>query len=224
MDCEPGRGKRLNIILVIVESLSAYQSQFFSGVEDWTPRLDGIARRETALTNFYANGWSTDGGLVALLTGTVALVPEFRGSRTETFTPVGGMSLTMYLDLPRPLPQVLSAEDGYFTEFVAPGDITFFGQDKFLANIGFQKIIGGNDPRFAMQKLRCPFNSVPDRLFFQVALDEIDRMPKDRPYFLSSKHSGATHPIWIRITVEIYMDQSLYFVIQMRRLGPFMIA
>jgi len=184
MECEPGTGKRLNIILVIVESLSDYQSRFFSGIEDWTPHLDGIAGRETALTNFYANGWSTDGGLVALLTGTVPLVPELRSGRTETFTPVGGMSLTMYLDLPRPLPRVLSEEDGYFTEFVAPGDITVFGQDKFLANIGFQRIIEGHDPRFAMQKLRGPFSSVPDRLFFQVALDEVARIPNDRPYFL----------------------------------------
>ncbi len=183
MACEPGRGRRLNVILLIVESLSAYHSQFFSGVEDWTPNLDAIAKRETALTNFHANGWTTTGGLVALLTGTVPLVPELRSSRTAAFTPVGGTSLIDYLDVARPLPRALS-DRGYATEFVAPGDLTFLGQDKWLPAMGFQKIISGDDPRFAAQKLRGPFNSVPDRLLYTVALDELIRMPVDKPFFM----------------------------------------
>jgi hypothetical protein len=183
MNCESGRGRRLNVILLVVESLSAYHSHFFSGVEDWTPNLDAIARRETALTNFHANGWTTTGGLVSLLTGTLPLVPELRTSRTAAFTPIGGTSLTDYLDVPRPLPRALS-EQGYATEFVAPGDLTFSGQDKWLPAMGFQKIISGDDPRFAAQKMRGPFDSVPDRLLYSVALDELTQMPADRPYFM----------------------------------------
>ena len=183
MNCEPGRGRRLNVILLIVESLSAYHSHLFSGVEDWTPNLDAIARRETALTNFHANGWTTTGGLVSLLTGTLPLVPELRTSRTKAFTPIGGTSLTDYLDVPRPLPRTLS-EQGYATEFVAPGDLTFLGQDKWLLAVGFQKIVSGDDPRFAAQKMRGPFNSVPDRLLYSVALNELTQMPADKPYFM----------------------------------------
>jgi phosphoglycerol transferase MdoB-like AlkP superfamily enzyme len=183
MNCEPGRGRRLNVILLIVESLSAYHSHFFSGVEDWTPNLDAIARRETALTNFHANGWTTTGGLVSLLTGTLPLVPELRTSRTTAFTPIGGTSLTDYLDVPRTLPRTLS-EQGYATEFVAPGDLKFVGQDKWLPAVGFQKIVSGDDPRFAAQKRRGPFNSVPDRLLYSVALNELTQMPADKPYFM----------------------------------------
>jgi lipoteichoic acid synthase len=183
MVCAPGRRRRLNVILLVVESLSAYHSRFFSGVEDWTPKLDEIARRETALTNFHANGWTTTGGLVSLLTGTLPLVPELRTSRTKAFTPIGGTSLTDYLDSPRPLPRVLS-EQGYATEFVAPGDLAFAGQDKWLPAIGFQKIIGGDDPRFSVQKVRGPFNSVPDRLLLEVAFQEAVQMSADRPYLL----------------------------------------
>jgi lipoteichoic acid synthase len=181
--CGPGSGRRLNVILVIVESLSAYQSRFFSGVEDWTPHLDEIAKRETALTNFYANGWTTTGGLVSLLTGTLPLVRELRTSRTEAFTAIGGTGLTDYLDVPRPLPLVLS-DQGYATEFVAPGDLSFSGQDKWLPAMGFQKVVSGNDPRFAAQKMRGPFNSVPDRLLYSVALDELTKMPAEKPFFM----------------------------------------
>jgi hypothetical protein len=178
-----GRDRRLNVVLVIVESLSAYQSRFFSGVENWTPRLDEIAERETALTNFFANGWTTTGGVISLLNGTVPLVPELRAGRAAVFTPIGGTSFMDYADPPRPLPRVLS-ELGYVTEFVAPGDLKFVSEDKWLPRVGFQKVIGQDDPRYAGQKLRGPFNSVPDRLLFEVASQELAQMPANRPYFM----------------------------------------
>jgi len=179
----PGRHRRLNVVLVIVESLSAYQSRFFSGIENWTPRLDGIAQRETALPNFFANGWTTTGGVVSLLTGTVPFVPELRAARASVFTPIGGTSFTDYADPPRPLPRVL-ADEGYLTEFVAPGDLSFSSEDKWLPGIGFQKVIAQDDPRYAGQKLRGPFNSVPDRLLYEVAFQELAHMPADKPYFM----------------------------------------
>jgi hypothetical protein len=178
-----GKHRRLNVVLVIVESLSAYQSHFFSGIENWTPRLDEIAERETALTNFFANGWTTTGGVVSLVTGTVPLVPELRAARATVFTPIGGTSFMDYADPLRPLPRVLS-EQGYTTEFVAPGDLRFVSEDKWLPRMGFQKVIGQDDPRYAGQKLRGPFNSVPDRLLFEVASQELAQMPPDKPYFM----------------------------------------
>ena len=178
-----GRARKLNVMLLVVESLSAYQSRYFSGVENWTPNLDGIAERNTSLTNFYANGWRTSEGMIALLTGAFPLVPELRASRTQAFAPMGGYNLTEYMDVPRPLPRVLS-EQGYWTEFVAPGDLTFEGEDKWLPAIGFQKIVDGDDPRYAAQEVRGPFKSVPDGLLYSVALDELAHTPADRPYFM----------------------------------------
>lgn len=175
---ETGRNRKLNVIVLEVESLSAYQSNYFSGVEDWTPRLDEIAKRETSLPNFYANGWTSIGGMVSLLTGSFPLVPE----HTE-FNTWGSPRLTDFMEVPKPLPRELS-EQGYFTEFFAAGDVTFLGQDRWLQAIGFQKIAGQDDPRFADQKLRGPFKSVPDREFYSVTEDELTRMPADKPYFL----------------------------------------
>lgn len=177
--CGAGRGRRLNVILLVVESLSAFQSRYFSGIDDWTPRLDQIARRETALTNFYANGWTTAGGLISLLTRTFPLVPD----RRNALLPFAGALLSDYVDVPRPLPRVL-ADQGYATEFVAAGDLTFIGQDKWLPAIGFQRVVEGSDPRFAGQKIQGPFHAKPDRLLYDVALEELARMPAERPYFM----------------------------------------
>jgi len=176
--CKTGRNRKLNVIVLEVESLSAYQSQFFSGVEDWTPRLDEIARRETSLPNFYANGWTSIGGMVSLLTGSFPFVPEH-----TKFNSWGSPRLIDFLEVPKSLPRELS-EQGYFTEFFAAGDVTFLGQDRWLQTTGFQKILGQDDPRFAGQKLRGPFKSVPDREFYSVVQSEVAQMPANRPYFL----------------------------------------
>jgi lipoteichoic acid synthase len=174
----PGEQKRINVLLVIVESLSAYHSHFFSGVENWTPRLDAIAQSETALTNFHANGWTTIGGLLSLLGRTFPFVPE----QTE-FNEWGSPRLMDFLKLPRPLAQSLVTE-GYSTEFIAAGDLGFLDQELWLKDVGFRKLIGHDDPRYDGQKVRGPFKSVPDRLLFRVALDELAHQPADRPYFV----------------------------------------
>ena len=193
LTCGKGKNLRVNVILLIVESLSAYQSHFFSGVEDWTPNLDRIATQETALPNFYANGWTTGGGLVSLLTGTYPLVRELRVSRTAGFTPIGGTALTNYLDTPHPLAKVLG-QQGYTTEFVAPGDLGFLGQDVWLPAVGFQKVVDGNDRRFAGQRLRGPFNSVPDRLLLDVAFQESAQLSQSQPYFMTVQTFWSHRP------------------------------
>ncbi len=175
--CHLSRQRRVNVILLIVESLSAYHSRYFSGVEDWTPRLDEIAKRETSLTNFHANGWTTIGGLISLLTRTFPFVPE----KTE-FNKWGSPRLTDFGDTSRSLARVLS-DQGYRTEFIAGGDLGFLGQDTWLRTQGFQKLVGHDDPRFDGQTVRGPFDSVPDRLLYAVALEELRGMPASRPYF-----------------------------------------
>jgi hypothetical protein len=171
--CAEGRDKRLNVLVVIVESLSSYHSKFFSGIRDWTPRLDEIAGRETALRNFYANGWTTIGGLISLLGGAFPLVPE----RSE-FNKWGSPRLTDFMQLKSPVATELATR-GYQTKFIAAGDIGFLDQDRWLRSVGFQEIISSADKRFEDVKIRGPFNSVPDGKLYEVALDEMShsRMP-----------------------------------------------
>lgn len=176
--CDSGRHRVLNVILVIVESLSAYHSNFFSGIEDWTPNLDAIAKRETALTNFHANGWTTIGGLISLLGGEFPFVPE-----KAAFNHWGSARLADYHDLQRPLASML-ANQGYATVFLSAGDLNFLGQGDWLTGMGFQKLIGHDDVRFAKQKVRGPFQSVPDKVLYEEALNELGLMPTDQPFFM----------------------------------------
>jgi lipoteichoic acid synthase len=177
-DMSPGRGRRINLVVLIVESLSAYHSQLFSDIENWTPQLDAIARRETALKNFHANGWTTVGGLISILGRSLPLVPEH-----AQFNIYGSPRFTDFINLDHPLAQELR-EHGYSTTFIAAGDLTFLGQDRWLGAVGFDRLVGHDDPRFAAQLVRGPFKSVPDELLFKVAFNEIERLPSDRPFFM----------------------------------------
>lgn len=201
--CKLGQHRRLNVVLVIVESLSAYHSKHFSGVEDWTPRLDEIARRETSLTNFHANGWTTIGGLISLLSRTFPFVPE----KTE-FNKWGSPRLTDFMDLPRPLARVLS-EQGYRTVFISGGDLAFLGQGEWLRAQGFQKLVGHDDPRFDGQTVRGPFDSVPDRLLYAVALEELAAMPSDRPYFSVIQTYWSHRPFMTPEGTELHGEEQV---------------
>jgi len=76
------------------------------------------------------------------------------------------------------------SQQGYATEFVAAGELSFLGQEQWLQTIGFQKIVKADDARFAAQKLRGPFNAVPDRLLYNVALEELAQLAAKRPFFM----------------------------------------
>jgi phosphoglycerol transferase MdoB-like AlkP superfamily enzyme len=176
--CRAGEGKRVNVMLVIVESLSAYHSRYFSGIEDWTPRLDEIARGETALTNFYANGWTTIGGLIALLSGKLPIPPE-----RNAFNEWGSPRFSDFEDNHESIARFLDAI-GYDTVFIGGGDLSFLGQADWLRRMGFRRIIGLEDVRLAREAVRGPFNSVTDGALYAVALDEVARRAGGGPYLM----------------------------------------
>ena len=187
-NCVKGAGKRLNVLVVIVESLSAYQSKYFSGIEDWTPRLDEIAQKETSLTNFHANGWTTIGGLVSVLGGAFPFVPE-KAKLNEW----GSARLDDFTHLTDSLSQTL-ANDGYETTFVSAGNLAFLGQGDWLRSMGFKRTVGHDDPRFDVQKIRGPFNSVPDGLLYKIVLDEIGALKDKQPFFITAQTFWSHRP------------------------------
>ena len=60
---------RRNIIIILVESLSMYHSNYFSGLSNMTPHLDRIAQENISFFNFYSNGFKTENALISILLG-----------------------------------------------------------------------------------------------------------------------------------------------------------
>lgn len=62
----PLTGKRPNVVMIVVESLSATFCGAFGADESWTPCLDALAAKSFIFTNMYATGTRTVRGLEAL--------------------------------------------------------------------------------------------------------------------------------------------------------------
>ena len=182
--CFAGVGARPDVMLLMVESLSAYHSQLFSGLQDWTPELDRLSATATRLQNFHANGVNSEQGLIALLTGEPPIERPGAPGRTlfETF-------MTPADTLPR-----LLAREGYSSRFISGFNLDFPGLHPWLKAIGFDRIEGNEAAFFAgRSSQRLHFDSVPDELLFERLLHEL-ALPRTAPLFVTSFTQSTHHP------------------------------
>ena len=204
--CSPGRGERLDLIVLILESWSPYQSALFGGLNDWTPRLDAIARDNAYYTDFRAAGFSTNEGLMGILVGMEFLSPTKRFFDLWPFETAWGMSRT--------LPGMLAVR-GYRTSFLTSGNLAFSRKDRWLPQIGFDHVEGHDHPSYAGQP-RLHFDAPPDAALYARALAHLDEPGEGAPRLLVienvSSHHPYIHPISRKRSAEAvfrYMDTTV---------------
>lgn len=184
--CEASRNPPRPVILLVVESLSLYQSKKFSGIEDYTPELDALASRYGYLESFYANGFSTDGGLIALLTG-YAPIPNVNRYQS--------VDIYRGFDTPKQnlLGQLRAAHipTSYFTS----ADLGFIGMGTWLQKLKFAHIEGPENP-FYQSMPRGSFNDPGDEALYRRYLQWFDHERKPGPFF-SVVQTVTTHPPFI---------------------------
>lgn len=184
-DCQTNPPESKNIILVMVESLSAYQSRYFSGINDWTPNIDAIAERHLAFKNFYANGFITEDGEIALLTGLPAIYPP------STYTDDGGTSFFSFYQVADSLPNILK-KYRYKSEFLTTADLEFGNTGVWAKSIGFDYVEGHDNPEYDHWE-RFHFQAAPDEALYIRAIDRI-RKNRNNPFFLFIKTVSSHHP------------------------------
>ncbi|MEQ1528326.1 MAG: LTA synthase family protein, partial [Methylococcales bacterium] len=183
--CAAGLVSQKNIIILMVESLSAYQSLYFSGLNNWTPNLDTIARSHHAFKNFYANGFITEDGEIALLTGLQPVYPP------ASYADEGGTSFYSFYDIKESLPRILH-KHGYKTEFLTTADLDFGNTGNWAKSIGFDYIEGHNHPDYDKWE-RFHFQAAPDAALYQRMLSRI-REHQGQRFFMFSKTVSSHHP------------------------------
>ena len=179
----PAQEKRLNVVLITVESLSAEFLGAFGNTQGITPHLDALARDSLFFTNLYATGTRTDRGLEAI---------------TLSVPPTAGRSLVK-----RPhnenlfsLGQVFR-EHGYRTAFLYGGYGYFDNMNYFFGHNGFDVI-----DRNAIPAAAIHFENawgVADEDLYTQTLKEIDAThAAGRPFFglvmTTSNHRPYTYP------------------------------
>jgi phosphoglycerol transferase MdoB-like AlkP superfamily enzyme len=183
--CRTGNAQHKNIIILMVESLSAYQSQYFSGIHNWTPNLDQIAEHNQAFKNFYANGFITEDGEIALLTGLPPIYPP------SSYSDDGGTSFHSFFNIKDSLPTILK-KYGYQTEFLTTADLEFGNTGNWAKSIGFDYVEGHDQPDYNKWE-RFHFKAAPDEALYLRALDRI-KNNSGKNFFIFIKTVSSHHP------------------------------
>ena len=183
LTCRAGEGKRENVVVLILESWSSYHSALWSGINNWTPNLDAIARDAIRFERFHAAGFNTNDGLTALLTGQPFSLPMTPPSQTEPFETARRPRTT--------LPRQLGAH-GYRSHFITSGDLSFTRKGEWLERIGFDALEGHDHPAYDGVS-RHHFNAVPDDVLYDRAQSAIKTLASESSPYLAVVESVSTH-------------------------------
>lgn len=143
-----------HIVFVVLESFSKYIMGETGHVKGITPNLDKLTGEGLYFTNFYANSFRTDRGLVAILSGYPAQPT---------------MSLMKYPRLTNNLYSIARSlgADGFNTHYIYGGDANFTNMRSYLLATGFETLIGSGE--FKKEELTSKWGA-NDSIVFRRAL------------------------------------------------------
>jgi len=166
--------EKKNLILVVIESLSAEDSNRTSGLADRLPMFDKLSYDGMLFDKFIANYSDTEGGLVSLLTG----APP---------TPFPGGSRNLYHSFSHRTSLINAFNNnGYHTEFLTTGPLSFLSKGEFLRDLGISKVRGLMEVQSFREAPKGSFDSPADSYLYDEALKVIHDLNRaDHPYFLT---------------------------------------
>lgn len=175
--------KKLNVVLISVESLSGSFMKHFGSTENITPYLDSLADKSMFFTNLYASGTRTVRGLEAL---------------TLSLPPVPGQSIIKRPDNANmfTIGSVFQSK-GYVTQFIYGGYSYFDNMQAFFSGNGYEVI-----DRNAIKPSDIHYQNiwgVADEDEFTLALNTLDKNYQQQKLFFThimtvSNHRPFTYP------------------------------
>ena len=179
----PGEEKKPNVVLVMVESLSAKYLGSFGNTKGLTPFLDSLAKESLFFTRFYATGTRTVRGMEAV---------------TLSVPPTPGRSIVKRPDCENMFSAgFLFRERGYDTSFLYGGYGYFDNMNAFFGGNGFTVVDRNNlaDDEITFANIW----GVCDGDIFRRSLKEFDASYRNnKPFFgfvmTTSNHRPFTYP------------------------------
>lgn len=165
---------RPDIYLIILESFS----DTLTRVKGVTPQLNGLKREGVFFSNFYANGWRTDRGLVSILLG---------------YPAPGALSLMKYPRKTETLPSLPGhlGHAGYNLQYYYGGDADFTNMRSFLHSQGFQRITEDKDFPIGDRLSKW---GVPDHLLFKRVENDLKQQANHKPTLTVIQTSSSHEP------------------------------
>lgn len=171
-------GSRPDIYLIILESFSSHLFPSLGG-QPVAVKLDSIAADGLLFTNFYANSFRTDRGLVSILGG-------YPGQPSTSIMKY--VSKTEHLPA---WPRSLKELAGYETLYYYGGDANFTNMKAYLVNAGFDHLV--SDVDFPVSQRLSKWGAHDDVVFSR-ALNELTPYDSLKPRLRVIQTSSSHEP------------------------------
>ena len=123
---------RPNIVLILLESVSAECMGTLGGIKGLMPCMDSLTKQGLLFTNFYANGFRTEQGLIAFLSSFPAQPQTIISKEFDKLNKLSNMPLML-------------GNNGYSENYYYSGNLNFANMGAYLKSSGFTRIIGKNN-------------------------------------------------------------------------------
>ncbi len=169
-----------NVIIILMESMSASLMQTFGQKECLTPTLDSLYQHSLAFSNFYSAGIHTNHGITATLYSYPALM--MRNLMKGTVTPHR-----------RGIPTVLK-DNGYHNMFFMTHESQYDNMNAFFRTNGYDDIY--SQETYPKEERVNSFG-VPDKYLFDFALPVINKAAANEKPFMATLLTISNHPPYI---------------------------
>lgn len=169
---------RPNIIFIILESFSNHIMESMGGTPNVAVNMDKFAKEGVLFTNFYANSFRTDRGLVSVISGypaqpttSIMKYPE----KTENLP-----------SIPRSLKKA-----GYDLQYYYGGDADFTNMRSYLVSSGIEKIVCDKD--FSLSDRASKWGA-HDHVLFNRFINDLKKEKQKEPFFKIVQTSSSHEP------------------------------
>ncbi len=160
---------KTNVILVIMESMTAQNLKNFNSNSNLTPNLDSLLKNGVSYENVYTAGIHTYNGVYSTLFGMPALLDRHSMKRTIIPKMQGGLASVL-------------KQNNYTTHYFTTHDDQFDNIGGFLSANDFQQIV--SQKHYPSKEIKSTLG-VPDHIMFRRAIKEINSYDKNKPFFVT---------------------------------------
>ena len=171
---------RRNVVVILMESMSAHLMQTFGHETSLTPFLDSLWQQSLSFSHFYSSGIHTNHGMYSSLYSFPAMMKR---------NAMKGSVIPVYSGLPTVL-----KENGYHNMFFMTHESQYDNMNAFFRTNGFDDIY--SQENYPADKVVNGFG-VQDDFLFQYALPVLDRQAQSGQSFFSVLLTISNHPPYI---------------------------
>ncbi|MGB0888240.1 MAG: LTA synthase family protein [Vicingaceae bacterium] len=168
-----------NVVLIIMESMSAGKMSRHGNPNNLTPFLDSLSHQSNYFENIYTSGKHTFNGIFSTLFSFPALYNQHPMKQIKNYN---GLSSALL-------------KNGYTTTYFTTHDSQFDNVEGFLRANDFQNII--SQTNYPENEIKSTLG-VPDDYMFRYSIDELNKLSKqNKPFFATFMTTSDHGPYYI---------------------------